>query len=279
MVPAMICRHVARMALVLGCLGHVTLGVGFIPAALAQEGEGEQAEDPASQDTDALARRIFRLGSRAYEEENFGDAANYFDRAFDLSGRAELMYNIGIARERNGQRTEAMGWFERYLNELPTGVRVDEVRVRLDVLRRAIAEEQAGESEGSSSSTGETEVSRPAAANTTAGGGMSPLPGWVLVGSGGALLVGGTVMLVLAGSASSTVEDAEQGTPWVDVEGDYDNAGLFSALGATGIGLGGAMVAGGLVWVLLSGDEGDGGDSEGPDVAFGLTGVTLSGRF
>lgn len=259
-----------------GCLLGLMCGLWPASGVLAQAAGTETAAP--GEDQDALARRIFALGSRAYEEENFPEAANYFEQAFELSGRAELMYNIGIARERDGQREEAVSWFERYLNELPTGVRVDEVRVRLSVLRQALEEERAAnvapESVARSSTEGSTTES---VATENASGGGSTIPGWAMVGTGGALVVGGTVLLILAGSSAGTVEDAPQGTPWAEVEGDYDQAGLFSGLGAVGIGVGSALVAGGLVWVVLSEDES--GEENAVDLAVGANSVTLKGSF
>lgn len=76
-----------------------------VPAAA-----GAQAEDPEAQ-------RLFGEGVAAVEREDYATALVAFRRAYDLSGRAFLLYNIGMAHRALLQPVEAIAGFRRYLEE------------------------------------------------------------------------------------------------------------------------------------------------------------------
>ncbi len=84
-----------------GIVGPLTRGV------LAQPG-------PA--DSDALARKVFSRGARAYDRGDFAHAYDFFVRAYELSPRPGLLFSEGQALRRlGGRRDEAIACFEAYL--------------------------------------------------------------------------------------------------------------------------------------------------------------------
>lgn len=124
------------------------LGVALVwLAVLAQPRTGfaqETAPDEASQARDQEARRLFEAGRAAYVEEKYQDALNYFQQAHELSGRPQLLFNIGQAADRAGQRETAAQAFRDYLAAVPDAENREEVETR-------IAELESSESDVSTS--------------------------------------------------------------------------------------------------------------------------------
>ncbi len=125
---------------------------------------------PAEQD----ARSAFEQGRLAFERGDYESALARFERAFGLSGRPELLFNIGIAQERLQQDEQAIDSFERYLARLPDAVNRQEVEARIAQLRRAVNERAIERQEPS-------------------GGGSV----WVWVAVGAAVVMGAVVAAIL----------------------------------------------------------------------------------
>lgn len=93
------------------------------------------------------ARVAFESGHLAFAEGRYDDALVDFTRAYDLSRRAELLYNIGLAADRLRRDEEAIAAFEAYLAALPEAENRAEVQRRLRALRDAVAAEAAVEAD------------------------------------------------------------------------------------------------------------------------------------
>jgi hypothetical protein len=96
---------------------------------------------------------------------------------------------------------------------------------------------------------------------------------WVVVGVGGALVVGGGILVGLAVADVNSVEEADNPTEWSSVSDAYDRSTGRSATGIVLISLGALGIAGGLAWKFWPGTEDD-------SVAVQLTpgGVQIRGR-
>jgi hypothetical protein len=81
--------------------------------------------------------------------------------------------------------------------------------------------------------------------SSSAHGSIAP---WVVVGASGAVAVTGVVLLALALSDVSSVENARNGSNWATVKSANDSAPTLSAVGIVMIGAGAAGVAAGLAW-------------------------------
>lgn len=79
--------------------------------------------------------------------------------------------------------------------------------------------------------------------------------GWVLAGASGAVAIAGGVLVAVALSDVSKVEDAEYKTEWSAVEGSFDRSPAFSAIGFSMLGVGLAGVAAGVVWQVVEDDQ------------------------
>ena len=99
--------------------------------------------DPTAPDAsrDREARGLFEAGEEAFRAGRYADALDYFRRAHTLSGRAALLYNVGVAADRVRRDDEAIEAFERYLRESPATVsNRTEVESRLHALREVRAQ-------------------------------------------------------------------------------------------------------------------------------------------
>ena len=114
--------------------GAVVGTLGLVGPAHAQTQIDEVARSEAD---DAAAREQFVLGRAAYRGANYDAALVYFTRAYDLSGRSELLYNVGISADRLGRDEKAIEAFEKYLEDTVDPSRGQEVRERLEFLRLA----------------------------------------------------------------------------------------------------------------------------------------------
>ena len=108
-----------------------------------EAGGAEAATDETQPvDGDSTAREHFVLGRAAYRGADYAQALRHFKRAYELSGRPQLKYNIGISADRLGKNDEALEAFESYLAENEDPPRAQEVRERIAFLRLAVEEEK-----------------------------------------------------------------------------------------------------------------------------------------
>jgi tetratricopeptide (TPR) repeat protein len=96
----------------------------------------------AQQDTSFVeeeARSLFAAGRAAYADGRYGKAIEHFQRAYEISGHPELLYNIGQAADRLRRDEEALAAFTEFLERLPDTGHRREVENRISALRAAIA--------------------------------------------------------------------------------------------------------------------------------------------
>lgn len=85
------------------------------------------------------AKERFGEGRAFYEEENYVEAAEAFKDAYELSGRSELLYNIGQAYRLAGNLQEAERYFKQYLEERPDAPNHEEVVETIIEIQQEIA--------------------------------------------------------------------------------------------------------------------------------------------
>lgn len=117
--------------------------------AVPDAGPAGDASAPADAgDTDAAAvssesryteaRALYVAGRAAMQGGRFADARAHFVRAWELTGRPFLLYDIGRACDLLRRDAEALEAFQRYLHAVPDAANRDEVRGRVEVLRRSV---------------------------------------------------------------------------------------------------------------------------------------------
>lgn len=112
------------------------MGIAFLCGLSLTQSAAAQTSDEARVN-DAAARAHFELGREDFETSEYELALEHFKEAYALSGRAELLYNIGITASRLQRDDEALAAFERYLDEVQNPARELEVRKRAEALRQS----------------------------------------------------------------------------------------------------------------------------------------------
>ncbi len=114
------------------------ISAGLVLVALLSPAAG-LAQQSAS---DEEARALFDAGRVAYSNGRYDEALQYFQKAYDLSKRAPLLYNIATTLDRLRRDEEALRNFEEFVKQVPNSDYVPAARERIDFLRAAIAARQ-----------------------------------------------------------------------------------------------------------------------------------------
>lgn len=138
----------------LGCLG-------VLARATAQ---ADLASESAN---DLEARRAFEAGREAYDHGAFVAALAHFERAYELSKRTVLLFNIARAADADGQAGRARAAYEAYLQAFPTAENADFVRARI-VKMQEIEAAKASTAPASASAQPAGQAAPPEAAATAA---------------------------------------------------------------------------------------------------------------
>lgn len=80
----------------------------------------------------AVAGDHFDIGTKAYNDGKYPLAREEFDIAYKLSGEPDLLYNIALCYEREGELRKALDYFTRYSDARPD---VAEVRAKIERMR------------------------------------------------------------------------------------------------------------------------------------------------
>lgn len=244
--------------------------------ALAPSSASAQAD--ASSDADA--RGFFQEGRVAYDAGNFAEAVRAFRRAYLLSPRFALLYNIGQAELRAGNDALALESLEGFLRQAPADdARRGEVEERVRILRSmgvrpaSEAEFQAAQQQATAGAPTETTTTATTTTTTTtapadtstpvdAGGDSGPgVVPWIIVGVGGALLVTGAVLMGVGASEAGRVSGAPDGSRWSELEGVGSSAQTMFGVGIALLGAGAAAAVAGVVWAVLPSGSNESGAS------------------
>ncbi|HTU63064.1 MAG TPA: tetratricopeptide repeat protein [Polyangiales bacterium] len=106
--------------------------------------------------------------------------------------------------------------------------------------------------------------------------GSSDLAPYIVMGAGGAALIAGAVLVGIAASDKSAVENADDGATWPELEPRYNRGRTFFPVGFALMGVGLAGVAAGLTWKLWPSSQ-----ERAPSARLHVSplGVQLSGGF
>ena len=120
----------------------------------------------ASAQDDQRARLHFESGASYYEAGEYEDALREFQRAYELSHRPQLFYNISLSYQNLGNLEEAANFLERYLAEVAEIENRANLEIRLRNLRERIARGAAGAGDTTPAET-ETETAETGSAAET----------------------------------------------------------------------------------------------------------------
>ena len=269
----------------------------------------------AAQDSnDEEARALFDAAEVAYSNGEFDRALDYFQQAYELSGRPGLLFNIAAVHDREHRDQEALEIYQRFLEAVPGSPRERFVRNRIEALEAAIAEstpapavdvddlDAAGAGETSvpetsvpetpATETSEPETTEPStdpvASEPLAFAGEAPeetsresgvsIGGVALLAVGGALVLGAVGTLVYTLNRNDAIDECNEVhcTNGQEVVDQRDlGVGLTAGLGAAGAA---ALVVGA---VLMATHSSESDESEGAALrcAPSLGGLACAGRF
>jgi tetratricopeptide (TPR) repeat protein len=235
-------------------------------ATARAEGRGQphEALTERAANADEEARGFFIAGRAAYAAGRYREALERFERSHAMSGRPELLYNIGSAAERAGELGRALEAYRAFVSARPDAERRPEAEARITALAARLA---SGEPASSARATGKPQVA------TDPRGGRAPLdvtsdrgsapesadeghappgvlaPALSLTGAG-AVLVGGATLLGLGMAARAHVEDAPDGATYSDYADDFRRAPRLENAGIALLSVG-AVAAGLSTWWLV----------------------------
>jgi tetratricopeptide (TPR) repeat protein len=228
-----------------------------------------------AQDADtALARTEFERGRAAYEAGAFEDSLTAFQRAYELTHDAQILFNVATVADRLRRDAIALEAYEGYLAGYPAAPDRANVEARIRAIRAAITTE-AVEVASDPEETETVELvaatppllpaEAPASSNAREGGLVLTIAGGVIALAGVGLFIATAVEL----------DAASQAETWTDLMGPYDRVPILSAAGVISLALGGAIAAVGIGWLVTSGGEDE------PSVALrvGPGSLSIAGAF
>ncbi len=184
---------------------------------------------------DEAARSHFRVGSTLYQEGRFLDAASEFEKAHEMSGRAELLYNAYLAYRDAGRLDKAVEMLGGYLERAEQPRDEARLRRRLAAMRQTLEEEQQAQAQdeaererlaeeaAEAQARADQEAKRAQAAESKTR--IAPAA-WAVSATGAALLVGAGVAALIARKGIDTLDENCPGNrcdPAFDLEGERDS--------------------------------------------------------
>ncbi len=192
------------------------LVLGASLALLTPVTASAQEESPAES---SEFQRITQEANEAYTAGNYDRAVALFEQAFELKPVSNILYNIARIHEDAGNIDAAISYYDRFV--VAPNVEQNARRDALDRLKtlREIKEMREAEARAETeASTPPEEVAQPTTREPRPLPDQEPEPapepdrmrtlGWVLVGVGGASLVGSGITGLLAQSSYNRFEDA-----------------------------------------------------------------------
>lgn len=220
-------------------------------------GQPEPSAKEVSEDSRAKALALFEESENLYRDGKFAEAAAKLEEAYQLHQEPILLYNLGRARDGNGEFDAAVTAYRSYLDsaeEIPDRGAIER---RIQTLEDRIAEEQRLEQDRAQANQRLTEMERREQERPPAeseGSVLTGLMAWALLGVG---LAGVAVGGVLGAMASAKHHDAAAEPVQVDAadrQGEAEDLAMGANLAFIA---GGALaVAGGTLTIIgLVGSE------------------------
>lgn len=249
------------------------LAISLSPTSGSRAWAQDPPETRAPEDTpitanDKLAREHYLRGERYYADGDYDSAIQEFKKAYDLSGRSKLLFNLANSYERLANYEEALEMLRQYAKTAPE-FEYDSVARRIRNLEtRADEKAERDDNDQPASTTRIPAVDSKSAAPTqdklvapprvSSASSSTPTLGWVLVGTGIVLTAGGATSGYLALQARDDADAlCQQGRCSEEAKSSLDDDKLYSAVSDIGIGLGVTTVLAGiyLVWRHDTGEE------------------------
>jgi hypothetical protein len=229
--------------------------ITFLVLAVSSAALGQEPDESG-------ARLHFRTGASYYEAGEYADALREFERAYALSHRADLFYNLSLCHERLGDIEQAAHYLERFLAEAAEVPNRSNLEIRLAHFReqieaRALAAQQAAaERDARAEETPAPEVAPPTAPPAPAGPNVGAIASFSVAAAG---VIGAAIFAPLAFAEDASLAGG-CGATGSCRESDLDVLRAFTI--TTDVSLSIALAAAVLGTVLVLVVEDDPGSSE-----------------
>jgi tetratricopeptide (TPR) repeat protein len=157
--------------------------------------------------SDEQARSHFKVGQSLYQAGRFAEAGAEWEKAYALSNRSSLLYNVYVAYRDAGDWKNAARALELFLakgevsiEERPT------LQARLDVMKREIAEREAAEAAAAQAAA--APPPEPAAEPAPEPKQESSIVPWIVGGTGAAMVIAGIATGVVTLTKKNEINDA-----------------------------------------------------------------------
>jgi tetratricopeptide (TPR) repeat protein len=233
-----------------------------------------------AQDADtALARTEFERGRAAYEAGAFEDALTAFQRAYELTQDAQILFNVATVADRLRRDEIALEAYEGYLAGYPAAPDRANVEARIRAIRAArgtTATETTtvidADTEIEDTEVVLVEASPPALSVEAPASSNASEGGLVLTVAGGVIALAGAGLFI---ATAVEIEAASNAETWTDLMGPYDRVPILSAAGVISLVLGGAIAAVGIGWLVTSGSA----DEPAVALRIGPGSLSIAGSF
>jgi tetratricopeptide (TPR) repeat protein len=248
----------------------------------------ECAREPSEADLTA-AKAAFQAGNVSFNEADYPRALLYWEDAFRRDCTAHpLLLNLARAYELDGQRQQAVIALEAFLAREPNSPERAQITRRIEVLKRQIDSEQKAAAAATAppqtaAQTPPEAVTQPPAMSPSSSTSAKKIVPLAVAGVGGGITVLGLLLFADAHKDVNEYKKACGGTqncPKELVEpaneaGKRETTGTIITIG------GAAMLAGGVIWFLLtpSSTSKPASTLVRPNVAPGFAGLSVDGRF
>jgi tetratricopeptide (TPR) repeat protein len=258
--------------------GQADAGQAHAPAPAPQPASAQADEQSATMSAlDTEARQHFEFGRTFYDSGRFQQAAEEFEAAYKLSNRPQLLYNVYVAKRDAGELPKAIEALRAYLDKVPDAPDRVNLKARLESLEAQQQRQDAQEARIAEAQAAQQK--QPAPQRTRIERKRSVVP-YVLLGTGGALLLGSVATGVIALKGAKDLDDRCGGNNCPSTEEDKVNSTKTLAITTDVLwAVGGAAAVTGMVLFLTGALD---SEREVP-IAFGITPTSVSthlrGRF
>jgi len=235
----------------------IALGVTLPTAARGAEPAGDSSEPGSS----ARIAELNETGARAYAERNYRAAIEKFVEAYAIDHDPNLLFNIARCYEKLGDLGAAIEKYETFVAapgaDTEGRIKAKESLVELRHLKEQGGVTSAGEAlpAGASESSGTSSDAESAR-------GVNIWP-WLTLGTGVVVTGVGVTVYALGAHDHSLVTDAKgYGDPSVvypmtraEAQSYIDSGNTKKLVGGIALGVGGALVATGIVWLVTGKSE------------------------
>lgn len=227
----------------------VTLLFALLAASVPSRGYAQSERDDE-------ARTHFESGEAYFQRADYARALEAFTVAYEISGREQMLYNIGLCHERLVNLEEAIAAFEGFLAwQRETGrehVSAEGVQLRIDTLRERAAAADAMDAGSDEAAPNDTDRGEAGEGTPEAPSSSSPLriPAFVALGVGAA---GALTFSVLGGlTLRENNELSECKASRTCASDELDSLRRFRRGADVGLAIGLAGLGAGITLLLLS---------------------------